>query len=248
MYKDKKNILYLLLAKIGLESNFPGIVMKSIKRGKVLDMVVHKIISSLTDHPLKVAIDGVDAAGKSCLSRELRTILENKGCNVIQASIDGFHNPRKIRYRRGRDNPEGYYHDSFNYSNLKRYLLNPLEPNGNRIIKTRVFDYQNDACLNTGFENAQESAILLFDGVFLLRPQLNHMWDLRIFLDISFEESLKRGVNRDGGNRLEISKLYTTRYIPGQKLYFKEANPCKLADIVIRNDEIDNPVILFMKK
>jgi uridine kinase len=222
--------------------------MKSIKREKVLNMVVQKIIRSLTDHPLKVAIDGIDAAGKTYFSKELKKILENKGYNVIQASIDGFHNPRKIRYRRGRNNPEGYYHDSFNYSTLKGYLLNPLQPNGNRIYKTRVFDYQKDACFNTEFETAQEDAILLFDGVFLLRPDLYHMWDLSIFLDISFEESLKRGVKRDEGNKVDITKLYTTRYIPGQKLYFNEANPSKIADIVIRNNEIDNPEILFMKQ
>lgn len=222
--------------------------MKSSKREKVLETVVQQITVSLTSHPLKVAIDGIDAAGKTCFSREVRIILENMGYSVIQASIDGFHNPRKVRYRRGRDNPEGYYYDSFNYSALKRYLLNPLEPNGDRVYKTKVFDCQKDAYIDTEFETAKEDTILLFDGVFLLRPELNNEWDLRIFLDISFEESIERGINRDDGNKLEKTMLYRTRYIPGQKLYFNESNPYKLADIVIGNSEIDNPEILFMNQ
>jgi len=222
--------------------------MNSREREKVLERVAQKIADSAKNHPLKVAIDGVDAAGKTYFSMEVRTILENLGYNVIQASIDGFHNPREVRYRRGRENPEGYYYDSFNYSALKRYLLNPLEPKGDRLYRTKVFDYQKDACLDTEFETALENTILLFDGVFLPRPELNHMWDLRIFLDISFEESLKRGVNRDEGNRLDKIKLYSTRYIPGQKLYFNEVNPRKLAEIVIWNTEINNPEIAFIKE
>jgi hypothetical protein len=33
-------------------------------------------------------------------------------------------------------------------------------------------------------------AVLVFDGVFLLRPQLNDAWDLRIFLEVDFQETL----------------------------------------------------------
>ena len=33
-------------------------------------------------------------------------------------------------------------------------------------------------------------AVPVFDGVFLLRPQLNDAWDLRIFLEVDFQETL----------------------------------------------------------
>lgn len=209
--------------------------------------MVQIIINNVADHPLRVAVDGVDAAGKTCFSNELRSILEVRGHTVIQASIDGFHNPQEIRYKKGRENPEGYYYDSFNYRDLIKSLLRPLGPKGNRSYKTRIFDYRNNIHLSNDLQHATEDTILLFDGVFLLRSELNHMWDLRIYLDISFHESLKRGVNRDEGNKQEITKLYRTRYIPGQKLYFKEVNPLKRADIIIRNSKINNPEIFYMK-
>jgi hypothetical protein len=37
---------------------------------------------------------------------------------------------------------------------------------------------------------APPDAVLVFDGVFLLRPQLNNAWDLRIFLEVDFQETL----------------------------------------------------------
>jgi hypothetical protein len=37
---------------------------------------------------------------------------------------------------------------------------------------------------------ASPDVVLVFDGVFLLRPQLNDAWDLRIFLKVDFQETL----------------------------------------------------------
>ena len=37
---------------------------------------------------------------------------------------------------------------------------------------------------------APPDAVPVFDGVFLLRPQLNDAWDLRIFLEVDFQETL----------------------------------------------------------
>jgi uridine kinase len=39
--------------------------------------------------------------------------------------------------------------------------------------------------------------VLLFDGVFLLRPELNDLWDFRVFVEVDAEEALRRAVVRD---------------------------------------------------
>ena len=54
---------------------------------------------------------------------ELAAVLRDRGHTVIRASVDGFHNPREIRYQRGRQSPAGYYLDSFDYDRLRRVLL-----------------------------------------------------------------------------------------------------------------------------
>ena len=56
----------------------------------------------------RVAIDGIDAAGKTRLAGELAPLIEARGRPVIRASIDDFLRPADERYRRGRESPRGY--------------------------------------------------------------------------------------------------------------------------------------------
>lgn len=60
-------------------------------------------------------------------------------------------------------------------------VLDPLSPGGNRRYQRALFDHWRDAPSEQPVEYAGEGAVLLFDGVFLLRPELDGYWDLRIF-------------------------------------------------------------------
>src|ERR1700748_2018999 len=101
-------------------------------RGELLDRLVGAIESVTTSHPLRVAVDGPPAAGKTTLADELALLLSSRGREVIRASTESFHLPRARRYRRGEFSPEANYHDSFDYGTLRRVLLHPLGPNGDR--------------------------------------------------------------------------------------------------------------------
>jgi uridine kinase len=142
--------------------------------------------------------------------------------------------------------PEGYYLDSFNYRVLLDYLLIPLGPGGSRVYTDKAFDYRLDQRVDVPFKKASSNAILLFDGVFLFRPELERLWDLKIFLDITFEESLRRGLEREAGKKTDAEDLYMNRYIPGQKLYHIHSAPQRKADIVIDNNDPHNPKITYM--
>ncbi len=54
-------------------------------------------------HPVRVAIDSIDTAGKTSLADELTEPIRKRGRVVILWTIDSFHNPRDKRYQRGRD-------------------------------------------------------------------------------------------------------------------------------------------------
>ncbi len=92
-----------------------------------------------------VAIDGVDGIGKTTLANDLAHLVERSDRPVIRASVDGFHNPREVRYRLGKNSPEGFFRESYNYDLLKKFLLNPLRSNGNRIYKSATFNVKTDA-------------------------------------------------------------------------------------------------------
>jgi uridine kinase len=211
-----------------------------------------EIITGLVfPHPLRVAIDGVDAAGKTTLADELAPVLADFGRPVIRSSIDGFHNPRNVRYRQGVDSPQGYYQDSFNYRALLRELLIPLGPDGDRKYRQSIFDYQSGTSTNASQSTATEDAILLFDGIFLMRPELISYWDFCIFVDIDFKEALQRGVERDCRHLGEASRegvmaKYRSRYLPAQRLYLEQVTPQGKANIIFNNTWIESPKITIL--
>ncbi len=216
------------------------------RRADMLDALAGRMLDLRAEHPLRVAVDGIDAAGKTMLADELALTVHAKGRPVIRASIDGFHQPRAARYQRGATSPEGYYFDSFDCAALREALLLPLGPGGSRIYRRAIFDYRADQPLDTPQERAPADAVLVMDGVFLLRPELVALWDFRIFLDGSFVVAMERAQRRDVvlfGSAEAVRARYTERYHPGQRLYFDRAHPHEQADAIVQNDNPDCPML-----
>ncbi|WP_236655853.1 cytidylate kinase family protein [Streptacidiphilus jiangxiensis] len=205
-------------------------------------------ISSVTaTHPLRVAVDGPPASGKTTLADELAVVLRAHGRDVIRATIDDFLVPRAQRYRRGRYSAEGCYFDAHDRAALCRVLLDPLGPGGDRRFRHAVFDGATDTPLSPPASTAAADAVLLFDGVFLLRPELFDRWDLRIFVSVPFEQTVDRARDRSTAvtgstaDTADIERSWRERYIPAQELYFAAARPTDRADIIVHNDQLDRP-------
>ena len=213
-------------------------------RADLLDRLVGTIESVTIPHPLRVAVDGPPAAGKTTLADELALLLRSRGREVIRATTESFQLPRAQRYRRGEFSPEANYHDAFDYDTLRRVLLDPLGPDGDRCYQQAVYDLDTDAALSPPVTTAAADAVLRLDGVFLLRPELIGRWDLSIFVSVAFEQTLDRARTRDLarlGSAAEVERRFRTRYIPAQKLYFATARPADHADIIVHNDEPRRP-------
>jgi uridine kinase len=200
------------------------------------------------NNPLLVSIDGVDTSGKTTLSRSLAEYLSKRGHSIIQASIDGFHNPAEKRHRLGSKSPEGYYRDSFDYDSLNYCLIEPLRDELNMEYRTSVYNLRTESILHQEPRKATRDSILLMEGVFLLRPELIRLWDYSIFLHVDFEQVVSRAKARDQylfGSEEEIEKRYRNKYIPGQQMYLHESNPFSNANIIIDNNDFNNPKIMI---
>jgi uridine kinase len=218
------------------------------ERSDVLAELTRLIITVDCLHPVRVAIDGVDASGKTTLAGELAVALQHAARPVIRASIDAFHNPRGIRYRAGGESPNGYYRDSFDADALKLLLLVPLGPGGDRIYRTSAFNFRTDSPAPAPPLQALPGSILLFDGVFLLRPDLVEFWDFKIFVHADFDVILRRALLRDRdlfGTPEEIEARYRARYIPGQKIYLEQCDPQSHADVIVKNNDPLRPELRF---
>jgi uridine kinase len=217
------------------------------KRSDLLLELTNIIQAVKLPHPLRIGIDGIDASGKSALSDELAELLREQGRTVIQASIDSFHYPRSVRRQRGSDSPQGYFLDSYHYPELLAALLEPLGPDGNRRYRTAIFDFHSDRPLQVPERLANENDILLFDGVFLMRPELASAWDLTIFIQVAFETALQRALQRDiplFGSAQVVLERYQKRYFPAQQYYLQACHPIEQADIVVDNNQPDQPFFI----
>jgi uridine kinase len=91
---------------------------------------------------------------------------------------------------------------------------------------------------------APVDAVLIFEGVFLMRPELIDRGDLRIFVSAAFEETVARARSRDAvlyGTPLDVERRFRNRYLPSQRFYSDTVRPADHADILVRNDEPQRP-------
>ncbi|MFG1659002.1 cytidylate kinase family protein [Micromonospora chersina] len=213
-------------------------------RDELLGRLAEAVGSVTVVHPTRVAVDGPPAAGKTTLADELAAVLRGQGRDVIRATIDDFLFPRARRYPRGEYSAEGCYFDTHDYGAVIRVLLDPLGPGGDRRFQHAVYDRTTDTVLSPPVTSAPADAVLIFDGVFLLRPELVDRWDLRIFVSTALEKTVDRAVLRERqvSSRAEVERRWRERYLPSQQLYFAAARPSDHADIVVHNDEPQQPL------
>lgn len=185
-----------------------------------------------------VAVDGVDTSGKTRLADALAAALAPRR-EVVRASVDAFHRPRAERYRLGRASAEGCYRHTFDHLALRDRLLVPFR-DGQPCVPA-AFDHRSDQPVDAAPVQPGAAAVLVLDGVFLQRPELDVGWDLTVHLQVPDEEVLLRAAARDGSGSLP---LYRDRYLPEQRLYEAECAPAERAAVLLDNTHPKAPVVL----
>jgi uridine kinase len=206
----------------------------------LLERLADALVALPTTMPQRVAIDGVDGAGKTMLADELAELIGDRR-PVVRASVDGFHRPRDARYARGRRSPEGYFLDSYDYATLSSVLLDPFaagEP-----VCTAVFDHVTDAPVPRRWRRSGADAILLLDGLFLHRPELRDAWAASIFCRVTPAVSCARMAERDG-TPADPDDPANRRYVEGQRIYLGACDPESHATYVIDNTDLTAPYLV----
>jgi uridine kinase len=197
-------------------------------RSKVIARVADHLVANSPGHPLRVAVDGITAAGKSTLADELALAITLRGRPSVRLSMDGYHNARAYRYRQGRDSAAGYYQDAYDFGSLATRVLMPLGPGGARCYQPAIIDLATDQTVADDPLEVSPAAVLVVDGSFLQRAELDGLWDEIVFVDTAFEVAQSRGARRDHA----ANRIYLTDRAPEQR-----------ADVVISNDDLECPVI-----
>lgn len=191
-----------------------------------------------------LAVDGLDGAGKTTFAEGLALVFAEDGSAVFQASVDDFHRPRAQRYARGRDDPDGFYLDSYDYATFRRVLLDPFRDAGQTSatagFQLAAFDVSRDAPVESRWSTAPADAVLVVDGIFLNRPELRGLWDWSVWLEVPPDIAYARMALRDGCDP-DPDAPSNARYRKGQERYLREADPRAAASVIVDNADPEHP-------
>jgi uridine kinase len=191
-----------------------------------------------------VAVDGMTGSGTSAFADEFARVFGETRREVFRSSIDDFHRPRAERYRLGRDSAEGYYRESFDYGTLRRVLIDPFRMAGSTGFQTAAFDTARDAAVVSSWRTADADAVLVIDGIFLLRPELRGSWNYSVYLDVPPAVAYERLALTDRRDP-DPEAVSNARYMGGRELYLAEAGPFLAASAVVDNTDQEHPRRVF---
>jgi uridine kinase len=210
----------------------------------VLDALVARIDALPRRRP-RVVVDGRSAAGKTTLADELAELLAANGRTVVRASLDDFKRPWAERHRYDRESGEGYYRNAFDLGAVHRLLLDPTEPDGTGVAALCSIDPITQRDHSGELVDVPENGVLVVDGVFAMRRELDSAWDLRIWLDVDHETAVRRGVARDTDREGGAAEaLHRDRYAGAEAVYLAEVDPVSHADVVVDTTDHDAPRLL----
>ncbi|MCT4782972.1 MULTISPECIES: kinase [Exiguobacterium] len=182
--------------------------------------------------PFIVAIDGLSGSGKTTMVEQLRDLSKD----VVVFHIDDFIVERSKRYGTGESEAMEYYALQWDVDLLVKTLFKPLQE-GKTKLTLPYYERDRDEVINRTVEIAP-NALVLIEGIFLLRDEWRRYFDYIVYLDCPREVRYERALHRDTyiGDLAERLDKYTRRYWPGEAHYVKTINPKAKADHIVHAD------------
>ncbi len=214
------------------------------ERAAMLAELADQVLAADADHPLKIAVDGGTGAGKSTLADELADEFRRRSRWAVRACTDFF----KIPPDRRTDNGVGSRYDR---PALRRELLDPLGPFGDRLVRTGSWDgWTRRSLLDRPRLSVPPGGIAVVDGVLILTdPELEELWDFRIWVHTSIDTRRERMVVRDAlwsddPSPESLRKRFDDRYRPDEEAYRIGSQVEQLADAFVDNEDPARPRLL----
>lgn len=190
-----------------------------------------------------IAVDGPTGAGTGAFADDLADEFRRRGTSAFRASIDDFHRSRKEREQAGWLSPRAHYEDAYDYSLLRRILLDPFHTAGSTGFVLAGFDERRDAVIHQPkWVTAGADAILIIDGSFLNRPELAGGWNFSIWLTTEPEVGAARFSEASGD---DVDAEVLARHLQADELYIADADPADRASAIIDNTDPDLPRRVF---
>ncbi|WP_104197055.1 hypothetical protein [Cryobacterium sp. M15] len=130
-----------------------------------------------------IAIDGPDAGGRTAFGDDLAAVFREDELHVFRASLRYFQHSRAEQQRLAPDTPDHRYRVGYDYSALRRVLVEPFRMGGSTGFVTEEFDPDRDTWIQPTWQTAPADAILIIDGDYINRPELHGLWLYSVLLE-----------------------------------------------------------------
>jgi hypothetical protein len=191
-------------------------------------------IDGLTDHDdprvLRVLIDGAPAAGGVAVADALVAPLRERGRDGLRVQAASFLRAASVRLEHGRNDVQAFAEGWLDVGALRREVLDPLGPGGNRRWLSSLRDPVSDRATRETYRTAPDRAVLLLDGWLLLGR--GFPGELTVHLSLG-QGALER--------RTPAEERWT---LPAFAAYAQHVRPEELADVVVRTDDPKRPALL----
>ena len=131
-----------------------------------------------------------------------------------------------------------FYHHALRLDEMFERLVLPLKQD--RDINLTA-DFAEETA--TGFRPHtyafSDIDIILLEGIFIFKREFVAHFDLKIWIECSFETALTRAITRGQEDLPPDATIeaYQTIYFPAQRKHFEADEPACVADLVFRNDD-----------
>lgn len=172
-----------------------------------------------------IGINGFDCCGKTTFTRRLSQHFTSHNIENQIIDIDEFNDPvieaevysTFVSGKWDKTMSEKYYASIINYDDANRAV---------------------DAAKKEAY------GLVMLEGIFLFKPQLNAVFDLRIYLDIEILVANERFSKRRAKKDARPFEILEDIWLPAHRKYVAEVLPSELCDLAIDNNDDANPVII----
>lgn len=158
--------------------------------------------------PVLLGISGIDCSGKSTLADALMKGAAEAGIRSELVQVDDFIIPTADRKRSDQAHID-YFENTFDHERFVSRIKSAAGTMGVQLV--------------------------IGEGVFLFRRELADIWQIKVWLEMSPEQSVACGAVRDAlffGSQECAKSEYLNRFMPAHEHHVERDNPAKTADIV----------------
>ena len=194
-----------------------------------------------------VGVTGLDASGKSQIAKLLSDRLVVKKKNVLAVSGDSFQYPREYKEDlREQDWATQHIKRTINFDKIIEEFFKPLQSLP-KTLPLHIIDYDTRKIIEQEI-SLTYPLVVIVESIYLLQKNIVPYLDYKIFLEISIDEALKRAQARQRdldlyGGKAGVEKKYSTKNFPGYLQFEKLENPKQYADIIVDNNNWQQPVL-----